>query len=49
MLLRDEAIEGTILPPEVGGRKGGVWEFVNREALRGHVDYWCHFVLIPTF
>jgi hypothetical protein len=39
MLLRDEAIERTILPPEeVGGRekkRGGDWEFVNREELRG--------------
>jgi hypothetical protein len=51
ILLRDEAIEGAILPAEeVRGR--GVWEFVNcREALQGQVpvDYWYHFVLILTF
>jgi hypothetical protein len=39
MLLRDEAIEGTILPPEERGH----WEIVNREALRGQVDFWCHY------
>lgn len=39
MLLRDEAIERTILPPE----ERGYWEIVNREALRGHVDFWCHY------
>ena len=36
MSLRDEAIEGAILPSEeVGGEGKGGWEFVNREASRG--------------
>ena len=41
MLLRDEAIVGPG-GEVVGGRKRGVWEFMNRdsEALRGQGDYW---------
>jgi len=35
MSLRDEAIERTIL---WGEGKGGDWDFVNCEALRGQVD-----------